>query len=68
MARCTANKKDAIVFEHGNRYLEISWDFDLGFGLEIHPGYDGMPILTTNQARKLANRIIEWCDEAEENH
>ncbi len=63
MAKCTKDSKHTLEFEHGHRFVCFNWDKD--YGLEIFVQPDNMPALTTKQVRKVANRIIEWCGEAE---
>ena len=42
----------------------FTWDHEaVGIGV----GRDGAPRLTPPEARVIANRIIDWCDEAEGN-
>ncbi len=63
MSISSENNKHVIAFVHGSRYVCFGWDKEDGLDILVRP--DNMPPLTTEQARKLANRIIEWCDEAE---
>ena len=63
MAQCSENNKHAIAFVHGERFVAFEWNPDFGLDVILRP--DNMPTLITRQARKLANRIIDWCNEAE---
>jgi len=66
MSACTKNKKNEMAFaEHSDKGLERANLLVMRNGLAIEAAsYSmwGLPLLTIKQWRKLANRILTWCD------